>query len=77
MEQACVTRWCVLLAKRICELMFDTRLPSRDLIADSIEAVCDLRFLFHALTHHTLLFFRPRQKQVTLVRRRGQDLGAY
>jgi hypothetical protein len=36
--------------------MFDIRLPSRDLIADSIEAVCDLFFLFldHALAHHVL-----------------------
>jgi len=39
-------------------LMFDIRLPSRDLIADSIEAVCNLvHFLFldPALAHHTSL----------------------
>ena len=38
-------------------LMFDIRLPSRDLIADSIEAVCNLYFLFldHASVHHTSL----------------------
>jgi hypothetical protein len=46
--------------------MFDIRLPSRDLIADSIEAVCDLSFLFldHALAHHVL-----DENKVTLVRR--------
>jgi hypothetical protein len=53
--------------------MFDIRLPSRDLIADSIEAVCNLHFLFldHALAHHTAY----STKQVTLVRRREQYLG--
>ena len=42
--------------------MFDIRLPSRDLIADSIEAVCNLHFLFldHALAHHNWLCVRDK-----------------
>jgi len=46
-------------------LMFDIRLPSRDLIADSIEAVCNLVLPRSRLGPS---YFALRTVQVTLVR---------
>jgi len=49
--------------------MFDNRLPSRDLIADSIEAVCNLHFL---ILDHIIIGSAYATKQVTSVRRREE-----